>query len=499
VSAEAVHDLLTPLAGRLQFLGEVGVGYLSLDRPLRTLGGGERQRVALTRALGTSLVNVVYVLDEPSRGLHPRDVERLVPQIHRLSARRNTVVVVEHNAAVIRSVPRVVEIGPGAGKHGGEIVFDGSPEDLASTASTVTGQFLAGQRGYVIPGQRRQPDGRRLRLTGARGNNLRNVNVDFPLGMFCVVTGVSGSGKSSLVRQTLAPAVQQALGVAGDTPLPHDRLSGTEGIDEVAVIDQRALARVSRSNPATSIKAFDEIRRAFAESPDARARGMKPGHFSFNVTGGRCDKCQGEGWLTIDMQFMADVLKRCDECHGTRFKPSVLEVKYRDRNISDVLSMTVEEAFGFFRGRKRVQSRLKLLIDAGLGYIELGQPVGTMSIGEAQRLRLASFLATGSSRRTLFVMDEPTSGLHPVDVLRLIESFNALIDVGHSLIVIEHNTLMMAHADHVIDIGPGPADDGGQIVATGTPEQVAASETSITASYLAPILASSVKTGPAQV
>ncbi len=485
---EIAHDLLRQLRERLSYLIEVGVGYLSLDRPLRTLGGGERQRVALTRALGSSLVNLLYVLDEPSAGLHPRDVEQLVPQILKLNARPNTVVMVEHNADLIRASERVIEIGPAAGGSGGQIVFDGTPDALVQVSRTVTGQFLSGQRGFLIPEQRRDATRGSLRLKGARGNNLRAIDAEFPLGLLCVVTGVSGSGKSSLVRQTLAPAVQQALGSFGDTPLLFDELQGSELIDEVAVIDQYALGKISRSNPATYVKAFEEIRRVFSETADARARGLKPGHFSFNVPGGRCETCHGEGHLVIDMQFMADVLRRCDQCDGTRYQPVVREVRYRDRNITDVLNMTVEEAFGFFRGRKRIQTRLKLLIDAGLNYIQLGQPVSTMSSGETQRLRLAAFLGTSTSRHTLFIMDEPTAGLHPADVARLIESFNALIDIGHSLIVIEHHLLMMARADHMIDLGPGPAGDGGHVVAAGTPEAVAENPASVTGTYLGKVL-----------
>ncbi len=483
-----VGDLIQQLADRLGYLTDVGVGYLSLDRPLRTLGGGERQRVALTRALGSTLVNLLYVLDEPTAGLHPRDVQRLIPQIRKLQSRRNTVVMVEHHPAVIGMAERVVEIGPGAGVRGGEIVFDGSPGQLVHDVASVTGEFLAGHRGYLVPHQRRTATRGSLRLQGAAGHNLQNIDVEFPLGMLCLVTGVSGSGKSSLVRQTLAPALQQALGSGSESALPHAGLRGSGLVDEVAVIDQRALAKMSRSNPATYVKAFDEIRRVFAATPDARALGLKPGHFSFNVDGGRCEKCLGEGYLTIDMQFMADVLKRCDQCDGTRFGPRVRQVRYRDRHIADVLGMTVDEAFGFFRGHRRVQTRLKFLKDAGLDYVQLGQPVSTLSVGEAQRLRLAAFLGSSSSKRTLFIMDEPTSGLHLADVVRLAESFNTLIDVGHSLIVIEHNLLMMARADHIIDLGPGPADLGGRVVAAGTPEEIRDHPGSVTGQYLQGVL-----------
>ena len=438
--------------------------------------------------LGSALVNLLYVLDEPSSGLHPFDIEKLIPQIQRLQSRRNTVVMVEHNPHLIHIADRVVEIGPAAGKAGGEIVFDGSPAALTQGVPTATGKYLSGERGWVVPDERRAQSRGSLRLTGARGNNLKTINVTFPLGMLCVVTGVSGSGKSSLVRRTLAPgAVNTGQGAPLANRLCHlTNCAGAYVIDEVVLIDQQALTKMSRSNPATYIKAFDEIRKVFASTLDAKAKGMKAGHFSFNVSGGRCETCHGEGFLTIDMQFMADVLKRCDECQGTRFQSRVREVRFRDRSISDVLEMTVDEAFGFFRGHKKVQKRLKLLKDAGLDYINLGQPLSTLSSGESQRLRLASFLGSSTSKRTLFIMDEPTCGLHLADVRRLITSFNALIDVGHSIIVIEHNLMMMAWADHIIDLGPGPAADGGQVVATGTPEHLCTIPESTTGRYLKP-------------
>ncbi len=485
VNGEPVDGVLNNLLQRLGYLIDSGLSYLSLDRPMSSLGTGERQRVALTRALGSALVNLLYVLDEPSSGLHPFDIEKLIRQIQRLQSRRNTIVMVEHNPRLIQIADRVVEIGPAAGEAGGEIVFDGSPAALIRDGSTATGAYLSGERGWAIPIDRRVRTRGSLRLMGARGNNLKSIDVTFPLGVLCVVTGVSGSGKSSLVRQTLAPAMQQLTGNSGsDSPLPFDELRGSDLIDEVVLIDRQSLIKTSRSNPATYIKAFDEIRNVFATTADARARGMKPGHFSFNVAGGRCETCHGEGFLRIDMQFMADVLKRCDECQGTRFQPGVQEVRFRDRSISEVLNMTVEKAFGFFRGHKKVQKRLKLLKDAGLDYMNLGQPLSTLSTGEAQRLRLASFLGSSTSKRTLFIMDEPASGLHLADVRRLITSFNALIDVGHSLIVIEHNLMMMAWADHLIDLGPGPADDGGQVVATGTPEHVCTVTQSVTGRFL---------------
>ncbi len=491
-SSKETTDLIRMINGRLQYLIKVGVGYLSLDRQLRTISSGERQRVALTRALGSNLVNLLYVLDEPSAGLHPADLERLTPQIQHLQERRNTVVVVDHHPEIMKLADRLVEIGPKAGTAGGEIVFDGSPDEMVASSQTETGLFLSGQRGYSFNPDRRDNKRSRIQISGACGNNLKNITVDFPLDLLCVVTGVSGSGKSSLVRQTLAPALQNRLEETTHPTLPFNKLHGGDRFDQVAVIDQTALKKISRSNPATYVKAWDEIRKVFADTPDAKTRNLKPGAFSFNVEGGRCDHCSGDGHIRIDMQFMADVLRRCDQCQGTRFKAEVCQVRYRNKNISDVLSMTANQAFSFFRGHKKVQARLKLLGDVGLSYVQIGQPVSTLSSGEAQRLKLAAFLGRGSQKRTLFIMDEPTAGLHMADVVRLIDSFDALIDVGHSLIVIEHNQLMLAHADHIVDLGPGPADSGGMVVATGTPEEISENENSITGRYLKTLLQESV-------
>jgi excinuclease ABC subunit A len=485
-------DLINMILVRLGYLREVGVGYLALGRSLRTLSSGERQRVALTRALGSNLVNLLYVLDEPSAGLHADDIRRLIPQIGKLRQRRNTVVMVDHDPCVIAMADRVVEIGPAAGRSGGQVVFDGSPPELQAAAATVTGQFLAGERGSGFSAERRDSRGGMIRLSGARGHNLKNITVNFPLNLLCVVAGVSGSGKSTLVRQTLAPALKARLEDSSESALAFDALQGGDHFDQVAIIDQSALPRVSRSNPATYVKAWDEIRKVLASTTDAKTRQLKPGAFSFNVEGGRCQQCLGDGYLKIDMQFMADVLRRCPTCRGTRFREEVCQVRYRQRNVAELLEMTAKEAFSFFRGHRKVQSRLKLLKDVGLGYVPLGQPVSTLSSGEAQRLRLAAFLGRGGQKRTLFVMDQPTSGLHPADVIRLLDSFDSLIDVGHSLIVIEHNLLMLANADYIIDLGPGPAERGGTVVAAGTPEQVCDHPDSVTARYLRPLLLEAV-------
>ncbi len=477
------------LMERLAYLCDVGVGYLSLDRAIQTLSGGERQRVALTRALGSSLVNLLYVLDEPSAGLHAKDIEKIRPQIDKLQKRNNTVVMVEHNAAILRASERIIEIGPGAGTRGGEIVFDGTPAEIELEPDSITGQFLSGRRGFSFSERRRPASRGKINLIGARGNNLKNLSVEFPLGLLCVVTGVSGSGKSSLVQQTLGRALLRDVGKENVRPLEYDDLHGVGKIRDVVLIDQSTIQKSSRSNPVTYVKAFDEIRKVFAGTVDAKTRNLRPGHFSFNVEGGRCENCHGEGYLTIDMQFMADVLKRCDHCQGTRFKPEIREVHYRSKNIADVLEMTVTTAFSFFRGHRKVQSKLKLLKDVGLDYVQLGQPLSTLSAGEAQRLKLASFLGGSSKKRTLFIMDEPTTGLHMADVVRLVDCFDSLIDVGHSMIVVEHNLQLVLHADYVIDLGPGAAEQGGQVVATGTPEQISENPNSETGKYLRQVFA----------
>ena len=480
--------ILKPLLARLRFLIDVGVGYLSLDRPLATLSHGEARRVALAKAVGSDLVHLLFVFDEPSRGLHAVDVERLLEQIQKLNEKNHTIVLVEHEPQIIQSVERIVEMGPGAGSLGGEIVFDGTPTEMREQADSLTGQYLAGDLGTRTR-ERRVKDRGRIRLTGAKGHHLQNITVDFPLGVLGVISGVSASGKSSLLMQTLAPAIQSCLDPdSTEAGLPFEEIWGWEKIDELVTIDQTALGRSSRSNAVTYVKAFDEIRKIFAATVDAKTRNFKAGYFSFNVTGGRCDQCQGEGYLTVDMQFLADVWKRCDECHGKRFKPEILAVKYRNKNIAEVLELTVESAFAFFRGEKKAQAKLKFLMDVGLGYLPLGQPTRTLSSGEAQRLKLAAHLASGSKKRTLFLMDEPTSGLHMADVRRLIDCFHALIDVGHSVFVTEHDLQMMAHADYIIDMGPGAAEAGGTIVATGTPEELVENSNSVTASYLKSVL-----------
>ena len=480
--------MLDQVRARLSYLEAVGLGYLTLDRTLRTLSGGEARRVALTSALGSSLVNMLYVLDEPSIGLHPRDIQQLLDVVKQLRDRGNTVVVVEHEEAIIRVADQVVEIGPGAGQRGGKIVFQGTPGEMEQSLDSLTGDYLAGRRGFGDNGRRRAPDHGWIRLAGARGNNLDNVMVEFPLGVLCLVTGVSGSGKSTLVQDTLYPALCRRMRKVAPKPYPFDDVFGDGQLDDVIMIDQSPIGRSPRSNPVTYLKAFDEIRAVFAETVEARTRGFGAGHFSFNVDGGRCNACKGEGYVRIDMQFLADVYMHCAECNGARYRDEILEVTYRGRSIADVLEMTVREAFTFFRGRPKVQTRLKRLIDVGLDYVRLGQPANTLSGGEAQRLKLAAYTSGAKRGRCLFILDEPTTGLHFSDVVQLLDCFDALLAVGHSLLVVEHNLQIMKAADYIIDLGPGAADEGGRVVAKGTPEMVARTAGSVTAGFLAKVL-----------
>ncbi len=481
--------MLDQAQARLKYLVDVGLGYLTLDRTLRTLSGGEAQRVALTGALGSSLVNMLYVLDEPSVGLHPRDVDRLIGAISDLRNRGNSVVVVEHEEAMIRAADQVIEIGPGAGERGGEVVFQGTPQELLLSPRSLTGDFLSGRRGVASVVKRRVPNHGWIRLAGARGNNLQNITVEFPLGLLCLVTGVSGSGKSTLVQDTLYPALCRRMRKDAPKPYDFDDVFGDGQLDDVILVDQSPIGRSPRSNPVTYIKAFDEIRSVFAETIEARTRNYTAANFSFNIDGGRCSACQGDGYIAIDMQFLADVFMKCGQCGGRRYRKEILDITYRGRNISEVLEMTVREAFTFFRGQTKVQARLKRLIDVGLDYLRLGQPANTLSGGEAQRLKLAAHLSTTRRGRSMFILDEPTTGLHFQDVVQLLDCFDALINVGHSLIVVEHNLQLMKAADYIVDLGPGAADEGGRVVAQGTPEALARVKESITGRFLAQALA----------
>ena len=489
---QVIRVVLDEAQSRLAYLAEAGLSYLTLDRPMKTLSGGEAQRVELAATLGARLVDGLYVLDEPSAGLHPRDNARIIDAIFRLRDAGNSVIVVEHDAAFLRAADEVVDIGPGAGQHGGTVVFQGTPQALAEADSSVTGQFLSGRRVIPAPagGRRRETTYGWITLNGVRQHTLKNLTVRFPLGVLCAVTGVSGSGKSSLVEETLYPALCGELGqtCAISAEGEFDRVAGADQIAAVVLVDERPIGRTPRSNPITYMKAFDEIRRTFAGTPEAKLRHFTPRHFSFNAPGGgRCPNCQGHGAVTIDMQFLADVSMTCPECHGRRYQREILEAKYRGRTIAEVLAMTVDEAFTFFRSQPKVLKPLKCLRDVGLGYVPLGQPAPTLSGGESQRLKLASFLASGTQSRTLFLLNEPTIGLHPADVQTLLQCFEDLLAVGHSLVVIEHNLDVIKSADFVIDLGPEAGEAGGEIVAQGSPEEICAAEHSITGRYLATV------------
>jgi len=483
--AAVARRVLDPVRARLAYLDRIGLDYLTLDRQARTLSGGEAQRVALTTALGSGLVNTLYVLDEPTTGLHPRDVGRLLAILADLRDAGNSVVVVEHDPAAMRAADWLVDIGPGAGEAGGRVLYAGPPAGVVDVPDSATGDFLAGRRAIPIPGSRRAPGDRWIRLTGASGHNLKGIDVDFPVGLFCAVTGVSGSGKSTLVEETLYPALLRR--VRGE-PLPAEPFGGLEvpeGIADVVLVDQSPISRSPRSNPVTYLKAFDEIRKAFAETHEAKSRNYGPSRFSFNVEGGRCAACEGNGYKVIDMQFLPDVMVRCPECRGTRYRPEVLEITVRGKTIAEVLELTAREAFGFFKNRPKVLARLRPLMDVGLEYLQLGQPASTLSGGEAQRLKLAGFLAgsaaaitrQASGPKSVFLLDEPTTGLHPADTLKLLEVFRSLADLGHTLIVVEHSPEVVAAADWVIDLGPEAGAGGGSVVATGTPEDVARTDT----------------------
>jgi excinuclease ABC subunit A len=480
-----VRRALDPVLTRLEYLERIGLDYLELDRLARTLSGGEARRVSLTTALGSGLVNTLYVLDEPSIGLHPRDVGRLIAILRALRDAGNSVVVVEHEAEIMRAADLLIDIGPGAGEAGGRVLYVGPPAGVAGVAASATGAFLSGRLTIPAPERRRPPGRGSIVLRGAAGHNLQSIDVEFPLGLLCVVTGVSGSGKSTLVEETLYPALLRRIKNEHLPGAPYRELAGAEGLDDVVLIDQAPIGRSSRSNPVTYLKAFDEIRKTFAETHEAKLRHYGPSKFSFNVPGGRCDACEGTGDQTIDMQFLADVRIRCPECRGRRYRPEVLEVTYRGKNIAEVLDLTVRESFSFFRHRPKAQTKLRPLLDVGLDYLRLGQPASTLSGGEAQRLKLAGFLATSpaaatrqaSSPKTLFLLDEPTTGLHPADTAKLLDALHALADLGHSLIVVEHSPEVMRAADWIIDLGPEAGAAGGRIVAQGTPEEVARSGT----------------------
>lgn len=479
---EVAVEILKEIRSRLKFLLDVGLDYLSLNRASSSLSGGESQRIRLATQIGSQLVNVLYILDEPSIGLHQRDNERLINSLKTLRDAGNSIIVVEHDKDIMKESDWIVDIGPGAGVHGGEVVFEGTPAEMA-TSGTLTAQYLNGDRQIEIPGHRREGSGEEIVIRGATGHNLKNVDLHLPLGKFVCIAGVSGSGKSSLINGTLQPILSQKLYRSLQAPLPYKSVEGLENIDKVVTVDQSPLGRSPRSNPATYTGVFSDIRKLFVELPESKIRGYKPGRFSFNVAGGRCEVCKGNGYRTIEMNFLPDVLVPCEECHGKRYNRETLEVRYKGKSISDVLEMTVNEAVDFFANVPVILRKIKVLQEIGLGYIRLGQPSSTLSGGENQRVKLATELSKRATGKTLFLLDEPTTGLHFEDIRVLLKVINRLVEVGNTVVVIEHNLDIVKSADYVIDMGPEGGRGGGQIVAQGTPEEVVLTD-SPTAKFL---------------
>ena len=486
--AQIARLILREIRDRLGFLQNVGLDYLTLSRSAGTLSGGEAQRIRLATQIGSRLTGVLYVLDEPSIGLHQRDNDRLIATLKSMRDLGNTLIVVEHDEDTMLAADYLIDIGPGAGIHGGEVVAAGTPEEVMDNPNSLTGQYLSGKKFIPIPAERRRPDGRWLEVVGAREHNLKNISVNIPLGTFVAVTGVSGSGKSTLVNEVLYKALAQKLHRAKAKPGEHRDIRGLEHLDKVIDIDQSPIGRTPRSNPATYTGVFDDIRDVFASTNEAKVRGYKKGRFSFNVKGGRCEACHGDGIIKIEMHFLPDVYVPCEVCHGKRYNRETLEVTYKGKNIADVLDMTVEDALDFFASIPKIKRKLETLYDVGLGYMKLGQPATTLSGGEAQRVKLAAELHRRSNGRTLYILDEPTTGLHVDDIARLLDVLHRLVDNGDTVLVIEHNLDVIKTADYIIDLGPEGGDRGGQIVAVGTPEEVAEVEASHTGRYLKPIL-----------
>ncbi len=481
-------QILKEIRSRLQFLSSVGLEYLTLSRSAGTLSGGESQRIRLATQIGSSLMGVLYILDEPSIGLHQRDNEKLIGTLKHLRDLGNTLIVVEHDEDTMYAADYIVDIGPGAGVHGGEVVCAGTVEDIKNCPDSITGQYLSGKRKISVPATRRAGNGKELVVRGAAENNLKKIDVHFPLGKFIAVTGVSGSGKSSLVNEILYKRLANELNGAKKPVGKHRELLGLEHLDKVVDIDQSPIGRTPRSNPATYTGVFTDIRNLFAQTQDAKMHGFSASRFSFNVKGGRCEACQGDGIVKIEMHFLADVYVPCDVCKGARFNRETLEVKYKGKSIYDVLEMTIEEAMGFFENIPKIYRKLKTIYDVGLGYVKLGQPATTLSGGEAQRVKLATELSRRPTGRTIYILDEPTTGLHTADVHRLIEVLQKLVDGGNTVVVIEHNLDVIKVADHIIDLGPEGGDNGGTVVAEGTPEAVAKCKKSYTGQYLKPLL-----------
>ena len=481
---QIAEQILKEVKNRLGFLVNVGLNYLTLDRSATTLSGGEAQRIRLATQIGSQLVGVLYILDEPSIGLHPRDNARLLETLRTLRNLGNTILVVEHDQETMESADQVIDLGPGAGEHGGEIIFSGPPKELLKCRSSITGLYLSGRRKIPIPKKRRHGNGKALFLKGAWGNNLKNVDISFPLGKMVVVTGVSGSGKSTLVNETLFPILYKELNNARSYPLPYDKVFGLEYLDKVVEIDQKPIGRTPRSNPATYTGVFTFIRDLFSQLPESKIRGYKPGRFSFNVKGGRCEACEGDGIIKIEMNFLPDVYVTCEVCKGARYNRETLEIMYKGKTIADVLSMSVEEALTFFENIPSVKKKLKTLFEVGLGYIRLGQQATTLSGGEAQRIKLATELSRVSRDRTLYILDEPTTGLHFEDVKMLLAVLHRLIEKGNTVIVIEHNMDVIKSADWIIDLGPEGGDEGGELIFAGTPEDLSMEKSSYTGAFL---------------
>ena len=490
VALRKSQRLLKEIKSRLEFSKNVGLGYLTLNRKSNSLSGGETQRINLATSLGSALVGSIYVLDEPSVGLHPEDTLKLIEILLNLKKIGNSVIVVEHDEDIIRSADHIIDLGPGAGSQGGDVVASGNIKKILKSDSLTSG-YLNGSLNIDIPESRRKIS-KKLSLTGCRENNLKNINVDFPLNMIVCITGLSGSGKTTLVKNILYPALLKSKGVFKEKPGQFDQVEGDLAeINSIEYIDQNPIGQSSRSNPATYIKVYDEIRNLFSNQKTSKHFGLKPKHFSFNVDGGRCDECKGEGSIKIEMQFMSDIVLKCETCKGKRFKKEVLKAKFVNKNIDDILNLTIQDAYNFFQenNQTKITNKLKALLDVGMGYVKLGQSSSTLSGGEAQRIKLASFLLKGSSKeKTLFIFDEPTTGLHFHDIKKLIKSFNLLIEFGHSIVVVEHNLDLIKSSDYIIDLGPYGGEDGGNLVFNGTPEDLIKDGNSLLSSHLRPKL-----------
>ena len=482
--ATIAGPILKEIKDRLTFLNNVGLNYLTLSRMAGTLSGGESQRIRLATQIGSNLSGVLYVLDEPSIGLHQRDNDRLIASLKKMRDLGNTLIVVEHDEDTMRQADWLIDVGPGAGQFGGEIVASGTPKQVARVKKSITGQYLSGKKEIPVPSQRRKGNGRFIEVRGASEHNLQNINVKFPLGKFIAVTGVSGSGKSTLVNSILKKAIAQKLNRNSEKPGKHKSVEGIDNIERLIDIDQSPIGRTPRSNPATYTGVFDDIRDLFAKTNEAKIRGYKKGRFSFNVKGGRCEACSGDGIIKIEMHFLPDVYVPCEVCHGTRYNSETLEVHYKEKNIAEVLDMTVNDAVDFFAPIPKIARKLQTIKDVGLGYVTLGQPATTLSGGEAQRMKLASELHKRSTGKSFYILDEPTTGLHTDDIARLLKVLERFVDEGNTVLVIEHNLDVIKTADHLIDLGPEGGVGGGQVIATGTPEEVSQNAQSFTGQYL---------------